>query len=342
MEDFLYTLSGHINEHYKLADSEDVNTVSLKRLLARFTYDHDDVLEKLAELLCNERGDFFQKDGRYKSLVDDVFIQKCKEEAKSKWNAFSKELKHIRRFTHTEASRFYENLISACIYKVGSADEYCTALKTVKKETVLYRGRLVNKDDMKAIELNAKNELSAPPEKYAANSRMSPPGIAFMYMADEPLTAIAELHAYAGDIVAMGEFECTKDLNFFDFTALENMTYEDANILSSPLKSSYFQHKYLLNSLHSLISKPLRASDISYVETQMLAETIRNYKEGYFDGIIFGSSQRKGYMNYVLFGDYRMEEQCDEAVKSYDVKLHSKVKFYQVEEIAATIRNLEY
>lgn len=341
LEDFIYTLSGHISEHYKLTDSDDVKTITLQQVLARFTYDHNGVLEKLAELLCRDRSDFFQLSGRYESLVDDDFINRCRKEAIDKWNEFSKELKHIRRFTHVDASRFYENLIAACVYRGGKDDDYCPALRTVKKGTVLYRGRLVKKDDVERIKLNAKNELSAPPEKFAANSRMSPPGIAFMYMADEPHTAISELHVYAGDIVAMGEFESTKDLNFFDFTVLEDLMYEDANILSSPLKNPYFQNKYLLNVLHSLISKPFRATDISYVETQMFAETIRNYNSDFFDGIIFGSSQRKGYLNYVLFGDYLLDEENDEMVKHYGVELHTSVEFYQIEEITATIKNLE-
>lgn len=343
LEDFLNTLCGRIGEHYKLSDSTDVKTISLNQVLARFTYEHDEVLGKLSELLCHEKSAFFKLDGRYESLVDDAFISKCKEEAIEQWDMFSKELKHMRRFTHAKASRFYENLIGACVYQGKEPDDYhCAALRVVKKGTALYRGRLIKKEDMGSIKLNAKNELSAPPEKFAANGRMSPPGIAFMYMADEPHTVVAELHAYVGDIVAMGEFKSTKDLNFFDFTALEGITHEDANILSSPLKHKYFQHKYLLNSLHSLISKPFRATDISYIETQMFAETIRNYKDGFFDGIIFESSQRQDHLNYVLFGDYPLDDNHSDAEKRYDVELQPDVHFYQVEKIEPEIKQLSY
>ncbi|TOF71406.1 hypothetical protein, partial [Vibrio parahaemolyticus] len=143
------------------------------QVLARFTYEHDEVLDKLSELLCHEKSVFFKLDGRYESLVDDAFISKCKEEAIEQWDMFSKELKHMRRFTHAKASRFYENLIGACVYQGKEPDDYhCAALRVVKKGTALYRGRLIKKEDMESIKLNAKNELSAPPEKFAANGRM--------------------------------------------------------------------------------------------------------------------------------------------------------------------------
>lgn len=292
-------------------------------MLKYFTYDNDDVLSKLSDLLCNSNPSFFIKDGLYKKIVDDDFIYKCSDEAKKTWDKFSLELKHERRFNHKEATSFYENLISLCKKKEEEITEY-TALRKVSKGTVLYRARLVKDDDhLKSIFQNPLKELSAPPEKFAANSRMSPPGIAFMYTAGDHKTAVAEIHPYAGDKVAVASFTCTKDLNFFDFTLLDNVNYMEANILTAPIKNKFFQNGYFIRKLHELISKPYRATDVSYIETQVLAEVIRHHEGGLYDGIIFRSTQRENGMNYVVFGS-RIESNDKASRKDYFLELEKK------------------
>ncbi|WP_265434603.1 hypothetical protein [Aeromonas salmonicida] len=59
LEDFLFTLKGHVSDHYEICDSEDSSSVSLKVILKIFTYDHDCVISKLEELLCKEDMAFF-------------------------------------------------------------------------------------------------------------------------------------------------------------------------------------------------------------------------------------------------------------------------------------------
>ncbi|USP13305.1 RES family NAD+ phosphorylase [Vibrio gazogenes] len=344
LEDFVFTLTRKLKNHYKLIKDEMSEAISLNQVLKRFTYDNEQVLKKLAHLLCQENGSYFQLEGRYISIVDDVFKEECEKESIEQWNNFSRELKHIRRFTHTGASRFYEDLIGACMYSVEKNEEFNSALKTIKKGNIFYRGRLAKDDSHKrAISSNPEVELGAPPDFLAANNRMSPSGISFMYTASDPQTAIAELRPYVNDTIAIGEFVSTKDLNFFDFTLLDKMLPKDANILDDPINDKSFQNRYLLGSIHELISRPFRATDISYIETQMFAETIRNYKNGFFHGIIFGSSQRDGGLNYVLFGDISKDENCDEVNKDYHVELDRDlgVKFYKVVKMTASTEELD-
>ncbi len=82
--------------------------------------------------------------------------------------------------------------------------------------------------------------------------------------------------------------------------------------------------------------------DLSYIEPQMFAETIRNYKDGVFDGIIFESSQRQDYLNYVLFGDYPPDDNHSDVERCYDVELQSDVQFYQAAKIEPEIKPLGY
>lgn len=345
LEDFISALSKYVKNHYVLTNKNDIcATTSLKQILKRFTYDNEQVLEKLACLLCNKNNDFFKAEGFYKSTVDEVFIKKCKNEAIEKWNKLAKELKHSRRFSHVEAYEFYENLIIACRCEIDKKVIFNSALKKIETGTVFYRGRLIKNDYEKGIiSSNPEVELSAPPEYLASNSRMSPPGISFMYMADKPETAIAELHPYVNDTVAIGKFVSTKELNFFDFTILDKILYRDANLLDDPQNDKYIKSRYLLDSLHELISRPFRATDTSYIETQMLAETIRNHSNSLFDGIIFGSSQLKDGLNYVLFGDSLEDSYNDQTIKDYHVKLNCEreIEFHKVSEMKATTEKLD-
>lgn len=160
-----------------------------------------------------------------------------------------------------------------------------------------------------------------------------------MYTAEDYETAIAELRPYVGDTIAIGEFVTTKKLSFFDFTLLETVKIRKFNILENPRDSKFLRGRYLLNELHKFVSRPVRPSDVTYIDLQVFSETIRNYKGGMFDGIIFESSQRTGGLNYVLFGDYDEKENA----KDYYVSLGSdcNVNFYKVKEVLTTTEKIE-
>ncbi|WP_429165576.1 hypothetical protein [Aeromonas rivipollensis] len=138
LEDFLFTLRGHISEHYEICDSADSSSVTLNFILKRFTYEHEGVISKLEELLCEEDNSFFKKDGAYRSKVDDEFIQGCIDNATKQWDEFAYELKHERRFSHDKALSFYSNLISSCVQREGEEVIY-QALTTIKKYSTIPR-----------------------------------------------------------------------------------------------------------------------------------------------------------------------------------------------------------
>ena len=109
--------------------------------------------------------------------------------------------------------------------------------------------------------------------------------------------------------------------------------------MENPGNIKTLKSRYLLNELHNFVSKPVRPSDVTYIDLQVFAETIRNYKDGMFDGIIFESSQRTGGLNYVIFGDY--DEKKD--AKNYYVSLGTdcNVNFYKVKEALITTEKVE-
>ena len=279
---------------------------------------------------------FFVEKGRYKEVIDETLIESYKKKAIDEWHEVSKQVKHTRRFTNTNAIRFYESLIEACIFNVEKDNvEFSPVLTKVDKGASFFRGRLAKDDNhIKTIKSDPQKELGAPPENMAASNRMSPSGISFMYTAGDHETAIAELRPCASDVIVIGEFISTKELNFFDFTLLDKVQIKKPNLLEDPKNSKFFRNRYLLNELHKFVSKPVRPTELTYVDLQIFSETIRNYKDGMFDGIIFESSQRSGGVNYVLFGDYSEAEKTKEYYLSLDSD--SKVKVYKVKEIITT------
>ncbi|WP_253264722.1 RES family NAD+ phosphorylase [Aeromonas sp. 1805] len=335
LEDFVFTLSRHIPKHYKLIENNMSELVSLRDILQRFTYENETVIEKLTLLLCKEIPSYFKTEGKYKSIIDSSFIESARKSVIAEWNEISREVKHTRRFTNKRALDFYENIIGTCMFNVEKeSNEFNSALTKIKKGTSLFRGRIVqNNTHKETIKSSPEKELAAPPEYLAGSNRMSPSGISFMYTAGDYHTAIAELRPYISDTIAIGEFVTKKDLNFFDFTLLDNIKIKDPNILEDP-NSKFFRYRYLLHKLHDLISRPVRPTDVSYIDIQVLSETIRNYKDGIFNGIKFKSSQKPKGFNYVLFGDYDDEKKA----KDYHVELDNdrKVAFFQVTEIVTT------
>lgn len=339
VEDFESTLRRHLRDHYTLGDSRSTDTISLKDVLKRFTYDNEDFLELLAAFLCQPHDPFFRKGGWYRNIVDEDFITRNRADALREWEGIANELKNVRRFNHAEACGYYAALIGSCFHQSEEEQGRINlALTFLQKGEVLYRGRIAWSNEQKMAFLSDPvKELSAPPNHLAANSRMSPPGISFLYTAGDYKTAIAELHPFVGDTVAIGQFVTTRELRFFDFTRLEKMVYADARILDNPTKHKTFRNRYLMSSLHHLIAKPLRANDTSYIETQVFAEVISSYTGEKYDGILFGSSQRPGGFNYVIFGDIADADDLNWQKKEYHVEFNHEtgVKLYKVEKIRA-------
>ncbi|MCG7541860.1 RES family NAD+ phosphorylase [Pseudoalteromonas sp. OF7H-1] len=333
LEDFIFTLDRNIPNHYELVEKNTSDSIPLEDVVSRFTYNNKEFTTKISNLLCDKTPEFFKAEGRYKETVDDETIEKYKEESKTEWHEISNDVKHNRRFTNKKAIQFYEGLINNCFLSIDENDEnFNSALTKIDKGVSFFRGRIVKDDSQKdTFRKNPKKELGAPPENLSASNRMSPSGISFLYTAGDYETAIAELRPYVGDTIAIGEFVSTKKLNFFDFTLLETIKIKKFNILEDPKNEKNIRNRYLLNELHKFVSKPVRPTDVTYIDLQILSETIRNYQEGMFDGIIFESSQRAGGLNYVIFGDYDEKENA----KDYYVSLDSdsNVNFYKVREI---------
>jgi hypothetical protein len=150
--------------------------------------------------------------------------------------------------------------------------------------------------------------------------RANPAGIAYLYLASDIPTVIAEVRAVPGDYLSVGQFAVARDLNIIDLsvklTELDPFLYPD-------LKSEIVR-RGLLREFGNSLAKPVRDEDheVDYVITQYLAEYILH--NGY-DGIAFRSSMANG-SNLVLFEP--SDAQCRHVELKYiqSARIQYKVK----------------
>ena len=203
--------------------------------------------------------------------------------------------------------------------------EYLDAnTKTIYANDVYYRARIINgnawNDHMMMIcnkkqcghryYLSAKNRFKGltqkgsfvPPKNKDVNEgRANPKYVKFLYMAENPTTAIFEVRPFWSDRINLAEIRVKTNLQIAD------LTYE---VLNQPNNMTEFD--WLLHFIQESFSIPTNDSD-EYIPSQIIAANIKKW--GY-DGIRYNSSLHKGGVNLTIF----TPEKC-EAISSRDMKI---------------------
>lgn len=210
------------------------------------------------------------------------------------WRKFKHTCKYFNRYfdlgnEHSSRDRLLKNL-EKTFNQMGTL---------IESNQTLYRARGMGESLINDTEnTNWYAELGPAPAKYAANNRMSPSGISYIYLANNIETTLLEIHVKNGDRVILGEFKTKLGLNIIDLSKEINIT--PLSIFNKDYNHDDIWLNEFISDFIKEISKPIKDSDKSfeYVPTQVLSEFIR--KLG-FEGIKFESSLKKGTYNYVLF-----------------------------------------
>ncbi|WP_157903443.1 RES family NAD+ phosphorylase [Cupriavidus malaysiensis] len=223
-----------------------------------------------------------------------------------RWQRISASILHGQRYYNDSATNFFERLFdeaqSALNHTLFGPKPSATSKR--KAGLKLYRARrLESQADIDKISKSAEQELGAPPKRLAAQNRMNARGIPLFYAAEGQATCIAEVRPSIGDTVAVGLFETTRDIKFFDFRKFKHFRQE--------VKLSYWVEDYqerqicraLLFEISELIAQPVREGETGYITTQAMVEFIRHKLEDDFGGVIFKSVQDEVGVNYVIFSD---------------------------------------
>lgn len=302
------TIKKHLSEHFAIDHGLHPGyEMGLSRIIGiAIRCESEAVCNAVAERLIDPDADEedFYFNGQEYCRVSSPFESEEHERwwVEGDWTRIAAELLHGRRFFNTNASMFFESLIFEAMRASSRENpDVAAVVKVAPEATRFYRARIASTHgQLLAFQNDPAKELGAPPKDRAANNRMSPSGVPLLYVAADAQTGIAEVRPSIGDKVVVAEFVSTRPLEFFDFTALTALEHQSMSWFQ-PGYQERIDRRLLLEYLHDLIARPVRANDTDYVVTQALAEFIRYYDKQRFDGISFRSVQREGGVNYVFF-----------------------------------------
>jgi hypothetical protein len=281
----------------------------------------DDSQEDVFEDLCDAfRGQLWVHQDPYGDLQCDAL--------RYNWDAFAKLVKHRTRFVFfrltTEGKMSWEPEPHEILDSLHSIVMEVGLVKTLPAETKFLRAHLHEP----AETLAGAARLGSPPPPLASHSRMSPAGIPMLYVADDAMTAAAEVtfvHPTRTQIT-IAEFTNLRPLRILDLNAIPRVP---------SLFDQQNRHQRMpLIFLHDFadeISKPISdaAKSYEYVPTQVMTEYFRHlfhmpterspHQMPPLDGLAFRSSRNGGGINYTLFLD---QESCaDNAAEAGAVML---------------------
>ncbi len=205
------------------------------------------------------------------------------------WDSFSDYLKRERRFTiNREDLQYLIEILPEVLSRIE--------INVIQNE--YFRARLGLEEGIRPFPCEKMG--APPPEKTLAGGRANPSGISFLYLSDDPNTAISEIRPWKGALVSVATFRTIREIKLIDLTSEFNI--EDPFTYGDNL-NFMLQENGLLMILGRELSKPVNPDmiNIEYIPTQYLTEIIRS--QGY-DGIIYPSALgRNGTKNIVLFNE---------------------------------------
>jgi len=171
---------------------------------------------------------------------------------------------------------------------------------TIRKAELLYRAREMPPTVRysRPTKFPAEFKAMGPPHPLDSHGgRLNPPGIPYLYLAQDADTAVAELRPWTGEFVTVGAFETLSDILVYDLTVEEN-EHTLANFVYRQLAASFSAPAH-------------RSSSRAYAVTQYFAESLKEAGKGEFWGVLYPSAMRAQGRNVALFGGTRrsFEEQ---------------------------------
>ena len=152
------------------------------------------------------------------------------------------------------------------------------------------------------------SDSGAPPADNVPSGRFNPEKIRYLYLAEDPKTAIYEVRPTIGQHVSVASFKMEEEIRIYDLA--REVT---------PKKAVSIDKDYsLFDVICQRFSEPNTGDAFKYLPTQYLGEII---KQMGFDGLRFKSSLKNGGINVVLFDDKKCRAVKSDIIKVGDIKL---------------------
>lgn len=242
------------------------------------------------------------------------------KEVKELWEEFAQEIKYKNRFWcgyNIDKSDSNDNKlideIAKLLDEIASSEWIEHSLPMtyentpINKYSPLYRARKGNYVDKKDEEMGAPVSI----ENMSAG-RMNPIGISYLYLAEDPYTALIEKRVCKDDIITIAEFISDEYIEITNL-ALIKETAKD-NCIGSEKTSDRAIH--LASILNEYFSKQISGTaEIEYLPCQFVAEYFRLRGK---QGISYKSSVGTG-RNYVIFDKEKFHIQAKQLCKVKEV-----------------------
>jgi len=212
----------------------------------------------------------------------------------------------------------------------------------IKKDTIFWRARInFNKfkfenNDVALLHYTQEEMLNTPSE-VVGSGRANPPGISYLYLAENIETAIAEVKPYLGARIDLISLRLKKDIKIINFQKPVRLSTVSLLSLS---KEEIEKINNIWFGMQLSFSVPLPPDDeLGYIPTQYIAELFKN--KGY-EGIVYESVQRKDNYNLVLFNRSNVEPARRDERSIYEIEYIDNVAYARkkVEEGAARFKRV--
>lgn len=252
------------------------------------------------EALINDVADAFANTGWVEAPDGDWMGSYNHERLHWSWGSFAYAVKHQSRFHfHTgKRSRSYsDDLVSVheMLPFLGQLVRQNRMLRKLSASTVLHRVRT-------GLHPHTFSDLGPPPAEKVSGQRMNPAGIAYLYLAFDETTALAETRVKPRAQVTISEWVSSRDLHVIDLSYCPRCPS-----IFSERRREHDMVQFLYKFMDE-ISKPVDhdgSEHIEYVPTQVVSEyfaqAFKPAKNKRVDGLIYPSAVAQGGKNLVLF-----------------------------------------
>ena len=164
------------------------------------------------------------------------------------------------------------------------------------------------------------SDSGAPPINKGSAGRINPERIRYLYLAEDPRTAVYEVRPTIDQHVSVATFKTKDEIKLYDFT-------QDIE----PQNEDHFDNNYtLFKVIQQRFSQPNTGGAIQYIPTQYLGELI---KQMGFDGLRYKSSLNKSGINIVLFDEKKCKAIRSDIIRVDDIELKCNMsEIYQLKE----------
>lgn len=252
-----------------------------------------------------------------------MFDQSPEEkEAHEIWSSFKDYILHTNRFAvNHPLMDFLRNYIPSRIMTIPANSIFYRAriiddaamkqymMKIMCDETGDYKTFLSKKNRFRG--LNKEGSFIPTDANKVRDGRANPKYIRYLYVAEDPVTAIFEVRPLITDSINLAEIQCNNELSIAD--------------LSSSLQSKDIKTKeqYLLRLIQSSFSFPTNNPD-DYIPSQIISEYIKSW--GY-EGIRYRSSLYSEGNNLTIFNYDKCEAVSSRDMRMEDIKISVRTAF---------------